>query len=716
MTVVKTHIDRRSFFKTTAVVGGGMLIGFNWLAACQPQEKVSGLIQMPEEWFKINAYLKIGDNGVVTILSQNPEIGQNVKTSMPMIVAEELDVDWDNVVVEQAPLDPEAFERQVAGGSQSIRQGWDGLRRAGATAKALLVAAAANRWEVDPGQCTASKGVITGPQGQTLGYGEVASEAALLEIPDEVTLKDRSEYKIIGTDRGNVDIDGIITGKPLFGLDFYREGMEYAVVLRPPAFGMALKSVDDSDARAVNGVTDVIRFGNKVAVLGRSTWAAMKGKKALIAEWMEESGLESTSDHDRILHGILEGDQLDERRKDGDLYQAFADADEVIERKYEAPFLPHNTMEPMNFFADVREDKVEMIGPIQTPKSTRKSIADLLERPEEEISMDMTRQGGGFGRRLYGDFAREAAEISQKSGKPIQVVFTREDDMTAGTYRPASKYRIQASVKNGDITGYRLVEACVNGNMYGLIPNFFPAGAISNYLVETGNYESNITTGAWRAPYTNFHAFAEQSFFDELAEKLGKDPLEMRLDLLERAKPVAENDENIQYEPARLQGVIRLAAQKGNWGNPGSGIFQGFSAYYCHNSYVAEVAEVKMVEGMPVVSRVVAAIDCGIVVNPQAAINQCQGGVIDGIGHAMYGELSFRNGRPSSSNFDSYRLIRMNETPRVEIHFVDSDIAPTGLGEPPLPPAGGAVANAIYKATGQRLYRQPFIRQLELIG
>ncbi len=252
--------------------------------------------------------------------------------------------------------------------------------------------------------------------------------------------------------------------------------------------------------------------------------------------------------------------------------------------------------------------------------------------------------------------------------------------------------------------------------MYDLIPNFFPAGAISNYLVETGKFDSRITTGAWRAPYTNFHAFAEQSFFDELAERLGQDPVQMRLDLLEKAKATAAGDSRIEYSPERLQGVIRLAADKGRWGKAPEGVFQGFSAYYCHNSHVAEVAEVEMRDGTPVVTKVVAAIDCGIVVNPLGAVNQCQGGVIDGIGHAMYGDFSFEMGQPQSKNFNQYRLIRMKEAPQVDIHFVKSDIAPTGLGEPPLPPAGGALANALYKATGKRLYKQPFVKQLELMG
>ena len=711
MSSLKKQIDRRHFFKVTALVGGGMMLGFDWLVARDTTSEFSVSDFREGDRVKVNAYLKIGDDGSITIMAPNPEIGQNVKTSMPMIVAEELDVDWDQVKVEQAPLDAEAYRRQVAGGSQSIRQEWDTLREAGATAKAMLVAAAAKKWGVEVSDCTTKGGVINGPDGQQLTYGEVATEAAEMEVPEKVTLKDPDDFSIIGTDRGNVDIEAIITGKPLFGQDFHREGMVYASIVRPPAFGKKLASYDDEEAREVNGVLDVVRFGDKIAVIARSTWAAMKGKKALQVIWEQGTDPESSDDHDRLLTDILNGWGLEERRRDGDIEKAFKEADEIVERIYEAPFLPHNPMEPMDFFAHVTDSKVELIGPTQRPKRARARIAEALGRDESEITVHMTRQGGGFGRRLYGEFDVEAAEISRLTGKPVLLVYTREDDMTAGVYRPASKYKITASLKDGEITGYHLVEAAANSNMYGLIPNFFPAGAIDNLLIESGAFESNITTGAWRAPYTNFLGFAEQTFFDELSEMLGNDPVQWRLDLLEKAKSRAAEDDRIQYSPERMQQVIKLAAEKAGWGNPGPGVFQGFSAYYSHNSHAAEVAEVMMKDGKPVITRVVCAVDVGIVINPQAAVNQAQGGVIDGIGHAMFGDLTFKNGRPSAKNFDRYRLIRMNETPKVEVYFVKNQLAPTGLGEPPLPPAAGAVANALYKALGKRVYKQPFVKE-----
>ena len=705
------NFSRRNFLKTSVLAGGGMLIGFNLLSACRPEAIVP--VDISKLNFNdFNAFIKISEEGYVTIFSPNPEIGQGVKTSMPMIIAEELDVSWDKVSVAQGLYDPVNYQRQVAGGSQSIRFGWDALRQTGATTKQMLVNAAAAKWGVEASTCSASQGIITNANGDTLGYGEVVKEAAILEIPENVSLKESKDYNIIGQDIKNVDIHKIITGKPLFGLDYISEGMVYASVLRPPAFGKKLASFDDRITKGINGVLEVVKFGDKIAVLGSNTWAAMKGKKALVAEWKNDAKLESTKDHDTELFKILNGKKFETNREDGNVESAFRNADKIIERTYESPFLPHNCMEPMNFYAHVTPEKVHLVGPIQTPAWTASKISKILNRKPEEIHLEMTRMGGGFGRRLYGDFAEEAAQISNITKKPIKVVFSREDDMTAGTYRPAIKYRIKAAIKDGKITGYHLKEAAINGNMYGLIANFFPAGCIPNYKVSTANYKSKITTGAWRAPYTNFLAFAEQSFFNELATELDKDHPSLLIELLQNVK--GTKDERIQYSPERMEQTIKLAVKKSNWGNTTEGTYQGFSAYYSHNTHVAEVADIEMKNGMPIVKKVTVAVDCGIVVNPLGAKNQLEGGVIDGIGHAMYGDFSFKEGTPQAVNFDNYRLIRMQETPEVSTHFVESGLSPTGLGEPGLPPAGGAVANAIHTATGERLLKQPFINELEM--
>lgn len=563
-----------------------------------------------------------------------------------------------------------------------------------------------------PSECKTKGGIIINANGDKLGYGDVVKEAALLEVPEDVQLKDSKDFHIIGQDISNVDIDEIVTGKPLFGLDYKQEGMQYASVLRPPAFGQKLESFDDANARAVNGVNDVIKFGDKIAVLANSTWAAMKGKKALNANWNQESKAESTSFHDETLMGLLDGNTFDTRRKDGDVKKAFAEADQVLERTYETPFVPHNCMEPMNFFANVTTDKIELVGPIQTPAGTARGVARMLGRDPSEVTLEMTRMGGGFGRRLYGDFAMEAAEVSHLAKKPVQVVFSREDDMTDGIYRPAIKYRIAASIKDGKLTGYHLKEAAINNNMYGLIPNFFPAGAIDNYQVDTANYKSNITTGAWRAPYTNVLASCEQSFFDELAEAMGVDRIQLHMDLLDNVK--GTTDESIQYSPERLQGVIKRVVKESNYGNSPEGTYQGFAVYYCHNTHVAEVADIVMDNGVPIVKKVTCVVDCGVVVNPLGAKNQVVGGVIDGIGHSMYGELTFKDGVPQSNNYNTYQLIRMAQTPIVDVHFIESDIAPTGLGEPTLPLVGGAIANAIYKATGKRLTKMPYMNNMDV--
>ena len=704
--------SRRNFLKTSVLASGGMLIGFNFLNACRPNAIVP--IDISKLNFNdFNAFIKISQEGYVTIFSPNPEIGQGVKTSMPMIIAEELDVPWEKVAVSQGLYDPVNYQRQVAGGSQSIRFGWDALRQTGATAKQMLINAAALKWDVEPSSCYASQGIITNANGDSFGYGEVVKEAAVLEVPENVELKESKDYKIIGQDIKNVDIQKIITGKPLFGLDYVTEEMVYASVLRPPSFGKKLVSFDAQNSKKINGVVDVLKFGDKIAVLGTNTWAAMKGKKALICKWSSNTKLESTKDHNKELLKILNGNKFKVNREDGNIEKAFLNSDKNIERTYESPFLPHNCMEPMNFYANVTSDKVHLVGPIQTPAWTASKISKLLDRKPEEIHLEMTRMGGGFGRRLYGDFAEEAAQISSLANKPVKVVFSREDDMAAGIYRPAIKYRIKASIKDGKITGYHLKEAAINGNMYGLIPNFFPAGCIPNYKVSTANYQSKITTGAWRAPYTNFLAFAEQSFFNELASELGKDHPSLLIELLQNVK--GTKDERIQYSAERMEKTINLVVEKSNWGKSSEGIYQGFSAYYSHNTHVAEVADVEMVNGLPVVKKVTVAVDCGIVVNPLGAKNQVEGGVIDGIGHAMYGDFSFEEGTPQSVNFDTYRLIRMNETPQVSTYFVESDLSPTGLGEPGLPPAGGAVANAIKAATGNQLFKQPFVKELGFV-
>jgi isoquinoline 1-oxidoreductase beta subunit len=731
MSIIKTTYNRRSFLKASTLAGGGMVLGFSWLASCTPTEEE--ILEMPEDWFNINAFLKIGDNGVVTIMSPNPEIGQNVKTSMPMIVAEELDVDWDNVIVEQAGLDTENFRRQVAGGSQSIRQGWESLRMAGATARRMLMEAAAKEWEVPVGELSTDAGVIYHKNsGKSMGYGEIASAAAGIEIPEEVELKDPENFKIIGTDRRNVDGPKIVTGEPLFGMDVQMDGLLIAMIEHPPAFGMKLKSVDATAAKAMPGIKDVVTintapegaelpwaaqnnvFPELVAIVGETTWQVMKAKKALQVEWEATSPLESTEGHKATFEEMM-STAAEAARKDGDPEAAFAKAAKVIERTYSSPFLPHNCMEPMNFVANVTDEKAELIGPVQTPEALREWAAVILEMPQEKVSVMMTRQGGGFGRRLYGNFGAEAALISKQVKAPVKLVYTREDDMTQGTYRPDYKVLYRAALdENNNLIGFHVRGAGTHGSP--VMANRFPAGTVENYLAENHNKESNISTGAWRAPRSHFIAGAEQSFLDEVAEAAGKDPVDFRLELFDRAikDPVGERND---YDAERYAGVLKLVKEKANWGQEMDGVYRGVSAYYCHNSYVAQVLDLVMVDGKPKVKKIWCAVDCGIVINPLAAKNQIEGGMVDGIGHAMYSELTFTDGKPDQNNYDKYRLIRLAEAPEeVEVFFVDNGIDPTGLGEPSLPPIVAALANAIAQATGERLYNQPFMKEQEVLG
>ena len=720
MALIKTKHNRRSFLKVSAAGGAGLLLQFSWF---------SGLAQsdaQPEDIaFDLNAYIRINGNGTVTIFSPNPEIGQNVKTSMPLIVAEELDVAWDQVTVEQAPLDTKKFSRQIAGGSQSIRAGWDGLRMAGATARYLFLNAAAKLWNIPAEDLVTEEGMVKHlPTNKTIAYKELIDEASKIEIPEEVPLKAPKDFKLIGTAVKNVDGVKIATGKPLFGLDYMEEGAAIAMLIHAPAFGMKLKSFDATEAKAMPGIKDVFTvdtslqnpswadvnaFNELIVVVGESTWQVMQAKKTVQAEWETEATAESTAAHLEQFASVFSNGKGEVARQDGDPDAAFANADTVIERTYFGSFLAHNTLEPMNFFADVKADLARLIGPIQTPEALRGSAAALLNIPEDNILVDMTRMGGGFGRRLYGNFGLEAAAISQKLGAPVKLIYTREDDMTQGTYRPSYTLKYKAALDaNKNLTAFE-----VQGSGIPSSPVFadrYPAGTLANYRAENFGIDTNISTGAWRAPRSNFTAGAEQSFIDEVAEAAGKDPIAFRLELFDNAiaNPVGERND---YDAERYAGVLKLVREKSNWGTEIDGVYRGVSAYYCHNSYVAQVIDLVMDDrGNPVVQKVWCAVDCGIVVNKEGALNQIEGGIVDGLGHAMYSQLTFKDGAPEQQNFDRYRLIRNNEAPlEIEVFFAENEIAPTGLGEPGLPPVAGALASALYKATSKRYYRQPYM-------
>lgn len=736
--------SRRSFLKASALSGGGLMLSFSFLSAFKSDEKLT-IPNLTGKWNELTAFIKITADNKIKLLCPNPEFGQNVMTSLPMMLAEELDVNWKVVVVEMGPHDNVKYGPQFTGGSNSVRMYWKPLRNAGATARQMLVNAAAQSWNVPVSEISTKAGVLSHSNGKSATYGEMAAKAATLEVPKEIQLKDVKDFSIISNSQKNSKGLEVVTGKPLFGIDYHAEGMKIAMVQHPPAFGMKLKSFDASEVKKMPEIKDVFSFklydeafeqgsfdtrtfNEMIAIVGDSTWAVMNARKKLIVQW-EAVGdvkeninvfrgglsevtipgrLETTSSQYALMAEHLQK-PAKQLRKDGDPESAFKNAAQIIERTYTAPFLAHNCMEPMNFFADIKEESALIAGPLQAPGWMEPTLAKILNLPAEKIEIQMTRMGGGFGRRAYPQFAFEAALISQKVKSPVKLIYTREDDMTYGIYRPMYTATYRAALdENKNLIGMHIIGGGIPESP--IHENRFPAGAIDNYLAESFAIPSNITVGAFRAPRSNFNAAAEQSFLDEVAEAMGKDPIEMRLELLEKAakSPVGERND---YDAARYADVLKLLREKANWKGPKEGKYsRGVAAYFCHNSYAGHVVDVVTKDGKPYVEKVTSAVDCGVVVNPDAAINMVQGAVVDGIGNAFYGGLKHKDGVSEQNNFDTYRMIRHNEAPQsIDVHFVQNEIDPTGLGEPPFPPVFAAVANAIYQETGKRHYHQPFM-------
>jgi isoquinoline 1-oxidoreductase beta subunit len=737
----KTY-SRRSFLKSSALSGGGLLLSFTWLSGFKPDDKIAEL-NLPEQWNQLTGYIQITPDNVVKILCPNPEFGQNVMTSLPMIVAEELDADWKNVLVEMGPHDNVKLGPQFTGGSNSVRMYWKPLREAGAAARQMLCQAAADMWGVPVNEITTKAGVIQHASGKSAKFGEMATKAASLPVPKGMKLKNPKDFSIVRNSKKNVEGHKIVSGKPLFGLDYRADGMLIAMIQHPPAFGMKFKSFDASEALKMPGIKDVFSlklyedgfqqggfdtrtFNDLLVVVGNTTWEVMNARKKLKVEWEPAGDTKDTmtgrgGKREVVVPGMLETsaaqiEKMLERtkqpatilRKDGDPEAAFKNAAQIIERTYNAPFLAHNCMEPMNFFAHVTDEKALLVGPLQAPGWTEPTLSKLLNLPADKIEIQMTRMGGGFGRRAYGHYLSEAALISKKVKAPVKLIYTREDDMTYGIYRPMYTATYRAALDaNKNLIGFHIKGGGIPE--HAIHANRFPAGAIDNYLAEGWEIPSNITIGAFRAPRSNFNAAAEQSFLDEVAEAMGKDPFDLRLELLKRAEesPVGKNNE---YDAKRYAGVLKLLREKSGWGKPEhKDKKRGVAAYFCHASYAGHVVDMVMRDGQPYVEQVFSAVDCGVVVNPDAAINMVQGAVVDGIGNALYGALTHKDGAAEQSNFHNYRIIRHNEAPKkIEVHFVESDLDPTGLGEPPFPPVFGAVANALYKTTGKRYYNQPF--------
>jgi isoquinoline 1-oxidoreductase beta subunit len=721
-------MKRRSFIQISTTAAGGLFVGIVFPPAARVPSRAHSAKRSVSP-AKIGAFIEIDPNGVVTIAAKNPEIGTGTKTALPMIVAEELDVPWRLVRVVQAPLDPR-FGGQFTGGSTGVSENWAPLRRAGAAARYALVHAAAARWGVDASACRTDQGAVThSPTGRRLTYGELAGEAGSIQVPERVPLKRAEDFHTIGTRVPNVDAAPIARGAQRYGIDVVRPGMLIASISHAP-FGSRIAAVDETRARAVPGVREVVRIAPRdnpielregVAVIADNTWAAFEGSRALKVSWTEPVGDASSATLETAFRARL--DEPGQRiRDDGDVDAALASSAKTLDVVYEIPFVAHVPMEPVNYTADVRGDRVELWGPTQDPGDAQDLAARVVGVPAANVTVHMERCGGGFGRRLMVDYVAEAAYLSKAVGAPVKVVRTREEDLQHDYFRPAGMHRIRAGL-DGRGTPLAWAQHLANTSRYAfagrsdavkseLYPDDFPAQCLPNVRLEYTPVASTIPTGAWRATLHSANAFAVQGALDELAHLAARDPLAFRLAMLGSPRRLRYADHGGPvFDTGRLAGVLRLAADRARWAKPlPPGRGRGIAAHFTFGSYVAHVAEVSVdAAGRPRVHRIVAAVDCGRVVNPSGAEAQVQGGVMDGLSAALFGQITVLQGRVQQSNFSDYRLLRMRDTPSIEVHFVRSAELPSGLGEPPVSPVAPAVANAIFSLTGNRIRRLPFM-------
>lgn len=737
-----TKINRRAFLQVTALAGGGFMLGLYPKAAALAQ----GGRSAPQPLVP-GDFISIAVNGQVTITSKNTEIGQNVHNTLPMLIAEELDVDWKDVKIVRADADNK-YGPQFTGGSSATPMNWDPMRQVGAAGRQMLIAAASSTWGVAATECsTASGRVHHKASNRSLGYGELAAKAATMPVPDlrSVKLKDPKDYKIIGTSTISVEMKEIVTGKPIFGIDITMPGMLYAVFQRTPVMGGKAVSANLDAIKAMKGVKHAFivegrplpnnypnylfedaGFESGVAIVADSWWAAQSAREKLEVKWdFGKWGTQDSAENAKKAEELSKQTPMRTLRQDGDVEAIFKRDDiKVVESNYVFPFIAHGTMEPQNCTAHFKDGKLEIWMAGQIPQTGRTMVARLLGLPESDVTVHIVRGGGGFGRRAYNDLMLDAAWISRQVGAPVKLVWSREDDIQHDYYRCGGFQYLKGAVdKDGKLIAWHdHFVGYGEGNAFahdgGFNANEFPARFAPNYRVQSSVMPLGLKTGALRAPYSNSTAWVIQSFIDELAHAAGKDPLQFRLDLL-ATTPLPEAAGNNRMPPGlnpeRMSGVLKLVAEKSGWGKrqlpKGSAL--GVAFHFSHRGYFAEVAEVSVAANKKIkVNKVWVAGDIGShIINPGSAETQVQGSVIDGLSE-MIQEITLKEGRVVQSNYHDHPMLRMSEVPpQIEVHFLKTNYPPTGLGEPALPPILPAVCNAIFNATGERIRTMPMTKQ-----
>ncbi len=725
-----TVISRRKFMVRSTVAGAGLLVGLRFsgpMLLSQESEKAKK--KSPVNPF--DAYIHVKPDGKISLIVAKSEMGQGIKTGLAMILAEEADVDFNAVSVEQAETRPDIYEHMGTGGSGSTMENFMPLRRAGATVRELMITAAAQKWNVPKTECDAKKGLVrhTKSSRQTR-YGELVEAASKLPLPDpdKVPLKNESEFELIGHATPRVDIPSKVNGSAGFGLDVRVPDMLFAVVARCPTFGGKPAHFEASKAKAAPGVRDVFEIpalgkdmytAGGIVVVADSTWAAMKGRDALQIEWDRgPAASESSASLRESLRAAASrpGKRI---RNDGNVDEALPSSAKRVEAVYEFPHLAHATMEPMNITVHARDNEAEVWAPTQSPDWVQRTVAKLLDLPPQKVIVHTTLLGGGFGRRYMADYPAEATQIAKVVGKPVQLVWSREDDMTHDFYRPAACHRMRGAVNQAGhpLLWSHTITSTSIGAFWGAPDKLEESEvggakqmpyAIPNVRLEYAAVPSSVPPLWWRSVEHSFNGFAVECFIDELAAGAGKDPVEFRRGLLVKPanwKPKDEDDP----DPSRLRGVLDIAAEKAGWGKPlPKGKGRGIASYHSFGSYIAEAAEVTVSGKDFKIDRIVAAIDCGQVVNPESVRAQAESAIIYGLSAALKNEITIKDGAVEQSNFDGYDPIRIDEAPPIEVHLLKSKEDPGGMGEPALPPAAPAVANAIFAASGKRLRRLPF--------